>query len=1087
MKKNASCKFYLQHRKVLKILIMFKFILFLVLISSTQLFSKGFGQTSFDLKMNHANLKKVFKEIEKNSSFHFLYNDDVLLENEKIISFSIKDGSIGPVLEQVLSSTKLTYKLSSNNTVIIYEKDGDAQAMPIRGKVTDDLGKPLYGVSVNVKGTKIGALTDIDGNYSINVPDADITLIFSYVGFESQEVYPHGKTNINIRLKANSNSLNEIVVVGYGVMKKSSLTGAVTKIDNKTLNTLPTSNVIDALQGKIPGVQIGAETSPGGTPSILIRGTRSLKASNSPLYVVDGIPLSPGSTLSDISITDIESVEVLKDAASTAIYGSRGANGVIIVTTKRGRPNQPTEINLNAYVGQNRPQIPEMMNGDQYAQLRRDASRALNGWDKGYPDDDIIFYPNELKAIASGDYTNWQDLIFQNGKNQSYNVSMASGSDKSQVFLSLGYLDQQGYYRTNDNQRINMTLNADFVLAKFLKVGVSSRISNSKTEGYNAVGSLALAYMNPLSNPFDSSGKLLNFPSEINSTLFNPLANYYNPYKNTTNNLRAFNVIYADFTLSKGLKFRTNFSLNVNRTSTDVFKGKYSYDQAGRTNYGMQGQDNTNDFVLDNILSYIWDSGPHSINLTAVSSIQSSTNTSSSASGEGFPIDEIGSDNLNTATENIVINSSYRRTTIESYLGRLQYGYKDKYIINGTFRADGSSVLAPGHKWGYFPSVSGAWVISKEDFFKSGFVNNLKLRGSYGTVGNSAIDAYSTIAQAAQRGYNFGENVYFGYKLGGLANPDLKWEYSTTANLGVEISMLNSRITGTLELYQTKTRDLLLSRNLPNFSGFGEITQNIGATSNRGLELGITSLNINKKRFKWNTDFNISTNRSRIDHLITNADQPENSWFIGHPINIYYDYKKVGIWQLPEEAEATKFQRIPGDVKIRDINNDGVVDAVNDRIILGQKNPKISMFMRNSFDYDGFTLSFSLESKLGMLVTSGALGSDMFYDGQRLLAASIAGHYWTPDNPTNDFPRVGTSAPLNALLTQYRKGGYINMQEITLGYSFKRWKIFKNIQVYARAKNPFYVYRQDTNIDPQAPGFDISAFRTYVLGLNVKF
>jgi len=1070
--------------------------LFLLLLMSVTV--SAMSQTMHDvrisLKLSKIPLKEILTEIEKRSGFSIGYDTD--LDVNELFTIEATNRPVSEVLHNLLKSyhgqlsqideNRILIKVTKQTPVVVpVTKDIIiTRIVPIRGNVTDDLGNPLVGVSAKIKGTSIGTQTDVQGNYSIDAPDENSTVIFSYIGFESQEVRPHGNTNINIRLKANPNSLNEVVVVGYGVIKKSSLTGAVSKIDNSALNTIPTSNVIEALQGKIPGVQIGAETTPGSTPSISIRGTRSLKASNSPLYVVDGIPLSPGSTLSDIAIPDIESVEVLKDAASTAIYGSRGANGVIIVTTKRGRPNQPTEISFNTYYGVNQAQIPPLMNGDQYVQLRRDVSRMQNGWDKGYPDDKIIFYPNELKTIASGDYANWQDLLFRDGKTQSYNVNIANGSDKTQVFMSLGYLDQQGYYKTGDNQRINMTLNVDFALAKFLKVGISSKLVNSITKGYNAVGALPLAYMNPLSQPFDSAGGLVNFPSEVNSTIFNPLANYYNPYKNTTDNLRANNILYTNLTLAKGLNLRTNFSLNIGRSSTDVFRGQYSYDQAGRANYASQGQNNAKDIVLDNILSYVWDSGPHSINLTAVSSIQSSTNTSSSGSGEGFPIEDIGSFNLNTATANIVVNSSYSKTTINSYLGRAQYAYKDKYILNGTFRADGSSVLAPGHKWGYFPSVSAAWVISKEAFFKQGVVNNLKLRGSYGTVGNSAIDPYSTIAQASQRPYNFGATTYFGYKLGGIPNPDLKWEYSTTANLGIEISLLNNRLSGTLELYKTNTKDLLLSRALPNFTGFSTVTQNIGATSNRGLELNINSLNIDNKKFKWNTNLNIYLNKSKIERLITDADQPGDNWFIGQPINIYYDYQKIGIWQITEQAEAAKYQRTPGDIKIRDVNNDGIVDAVNDRVILGQSDPKFSWFMRNSFDYSGFNLAFALESKLGRMVTNSSLGNDVFYDGQRTMAAAIAGNYWTPDNPTNDFPRLGSSRPLNSSLPQYRKGGYINMQEITLGYGFKQLKGFKNIQIYARARNPFYVYRQDKDIDPQAPGFDISAFKTYVIGLN---
>jgi TonB-linked SusC/RagA family outer membrane protein len=1071
----------------------FLFLLLLLSVSVSAM-SQTMNEVRISLKAAQIPLKQIFAQIESRSGFIIGYDND--LDVNERFTIEVTNRPVSEVLHRLLKNYDEKLSQIDEKRILIKVTKKTAAVEPvakapmvtaatIRGNVTDDMGNPLFGVSVGLKGTSIGTQTDVQGNYAINAPDDIVTVVFSYIGFESQEVRPHGNTTLNIQLKANHNSLNEIVVVGYGVMKKSSLTGAVSKIDSKTLNTLPTSNVIDALQGKITGVQVGAETTPGSTPSILVRGTRSLKASNSPLYVVDGIPLSPGNTPSDIATSDVESVEVLKDAASTAIYGSRGANGVIIITTKRGRPNQPTEISFNTYYGENQAQIPPLMDGPQYVQLRRDVSRMQNGWDKGYPDDKIIFYPNELKTIASGDYVNWQDRLFRNGRNQSYNVNLAHGSDKAQVYLSLGYLDQQGYYKTGDNQRINMTLNVDFMLAKFLKVGVSSKLSDSKTQGYNAVGSLPLAYMNPLSQPFDAAGNLVNFPSEVNSTIFNPLANYYNPYQNTTDNLRANNIIYTNFTLAKGLNLRTNFSLNIGRTTTDVFKGQYSYDQAGRTNYASQGQNNAKDMVLDNILSYVWESGPHSINLTAVSSIQSSTNTSSSASGEGFPIEDIGSYNLNTATANIVVNSAYTKTTIESYLGRAQYAYKDKYILNGTFRADGSSVLAPGHKWGYFPSVSGAWVISKEDFFKSGLISNLKLRASYGTVGNSAIDPYSTIAQASQRPYNFGDNTYFGYKLGGIPNPDLKWEYSTTANLGVEISLFKDRLSGTLELYKTNTRDLLLSRALPNFTGFSTVIQNIGATSNRGVELNLTSLNINNTKFKWNTNLNISVNRSKIERLITDADQPGDKWFIGQPVNIYYDYQKIGIWQTTEQAAAAKYQRTPGDVKIRDVNNDGVVDAVNDRVILGQTDPRMMWFMRNSFDYGDLNLSFALESKLGQMVATSTLGNDIFFDGQRTMPAVVAGNYWTPDNPTNDFPKVGASRPLNSDLTQYRRGGYINMQEITVGYSFKQLKLFKNLQLYARAKNPFYVYRADKNIDPQSPGFDISAFKTYVLGLSV--
>jgi len=965
----------------------------------------------------------------------------------------------------------------------------EAISLTIKGQVVDDADQPIPGVSVKLKNTSEGTVTDVNGNYTLTVPDNGAVLVFTFTGYESQEVSVGNKTNVNVKLKASNNSLDEVVVVGYGVLKKSSVTGAVTKINNAALNTMPSSNAVSALQGKIPGLVVGAETTPGSTPSILLRGNRSITAGNGPLYVVDGVPLSGGTSISDIAVTDIESIEVLKDAASAAIYGSRGANGVIMVTTRRGRPNQPIAVSFDSFAGVNMPQIPKLSTGEQYIQLRRDAARInqIGGWDKGVPADNTIFFPGELKTIASGNYVDWQKLLFRNGINQSYSVNISHGSDKSQVYFSLNYVDQQGYYRTSVNKRINGVLNADYTISKFVKAGVSTRISNQESFGANQNGSLPLIYMNPLAQPFDDNGNLINLPAEKNANIWNPLANYYQPYKDITNNLRVNNVLYLNLTPLKGLTIRSNFSLNVSRTPNDVFRGKFSYDQGGRTSYGEQSSSNTNDMVWDNIITYIKDIGAHNINFTGVTSFQTSTNTSAFASGEGFPIEDISSWNLNAATQNIVIRSGYTKTAIESYLGRLHYSYQDKYHLEGTFRADGSSVLAAGNQWAYFPGASGRWVISKEKFFKVKAIDQLSLRASYGVVGNSAIGAYSTIAQAAQRAYNFGDNVYYGYRLGGLTNSQLKWEYSSTLNLGVDATLLNGRINATLEVYRTQTKDLLLSRSLPTLSGFNSVLQNVGRTSNRGVELTINTRTIQGTNFKWNTDLNLFANKERIDQLITDTDLPGNGWFIGQPVQVFYDYRKIGIWQTSEATEAAKYQRVPGDVKRQDINGDGVVDAVNDRVILGQTQPKFNAFLRNSFDYKGFNFSFALEGKFGRMVRSEALGLDPFYDGQRQMPAAIVGKYWTPDNPSNEYPRVGVSQPLDYGLSGYRKGGYINMQEMTFGYNFKKSAFYKAIQVYVRARNPFYVWREDTNIDPQAPGFNVSAFRTYVLGFNVRF
>lgn len=964
---------------------------------------------------------------------------------------------------------------------------GMAQTNAVSGRVTDlKTGSPLSGVSVALKGTSVGANTNKNGDFKLNAPSASTILVVTNVGYKSQELSIANSGFLDIKLQEDATNLGEVVVVGYGVMKKSSLTGAITKISSSTLNTLPTGNVVEALQGKVAGVSISAATTPGSSPTIRIRGVRSLTASNDPLFVVDGIPRN---SVSDLPVSEIESVEVLKDAASTAIYGSRGANGVIIYTTKRAKLNQPIQISVSSYVGVDQPKIPKIISPLDYIQFRKDIYRQQHGWANGYGPDDKVFYPGELKTIQNGNYVNWQDLLFRkNTINQEHNISVSHGSDKTQVLLSLGYRTEEGYYRTSKNTRLNIGANIDYNLTRDIKFGLSSRVTSVNTDGYNSSGSGGLAYMNPLAQPYDDNGNLKNFPAEIQQGVFNVLANYVNPYKNNTLDLRNFDVLYTEFSfLKKSLRLRTNLGIDYRQTNVDQFKGQYSYDQSGRANYGLKQSSSNTNFTLDNILSYLKDIGSHSINVTLVSSLQQQKDLSSFGSGEGFPVEVISNWNLGAATSNIRVGSSYSKNTITSYLGRAQYGYKEKYLVNASFRADGSSVLAPGNKWGYFPSVSAAWVINKENFFHSNTINYLKLRGSYGTVGNSAISPYSTIYGTNQVGYNFGTNYYYGFSLGSLVNPELRWEYSTTGNVGLEFGLFNNRLSGTLEVYHTATKDLLLQRTLPALSGFTGVLQNVGRTSNRGIELGISTTNYSKKYFQWKTDFNFYYDKQRIDQLITNEDLVGNNWFIGKPLNVFYDYQKIGIWQTKEAAEAAKYARQPGEIKIKDQNNDGSIDAVHDKIILGQRDPKFNLFLRNQFTYKNFTISVALESKLGYLVNSDMLGGTIFFDGTRQIAASVYHNYWTPDNPGNNYPRLGESVPQNLGLMGIRKADYINVQEISLGYSFNQFKLLKTLYVYARVKNPFYLYRADKDIDPQAPGFDISAYRTGVIGLNVNF
>lgn len=962
-----------------------------------------------------------------------------------------------------------------------------AQERSVRGTVKDTQGNALEGVSVAVNGSSTGTFTDASGAFQLDVSVTDVVLTVTFVGFKPQQIeVPANSSSLTITMESTIADLEEVVIVGYGTMKKSDLTGAVASVDAKGLNTLPAGNAVEALQGKIAGVDIGAVTSPGQVPRIRIRGNRSLNASNEPLYVVDGIPRN---TITDIPVNDIESMEILKDAASTAIYGSRGANGVVLVTTRRAKANSPTAISYNSYVGMNQARFPKLMNGNEYVQFRKDVFRASHndGWASGDPSNEDVFAPAELAVVNGGNFVDWQDLMYRKQSwNQEHNLSLAHGSEKTQMMILAGYRNEQGYFKTNDVERYSLSVNLDHKINDILKVGLSSRLSNTSKDLFWEP-SVNMLYMNPTAQPYDENGNMIWNPSIQQTAAWNVLANYQEPYVNNENDVRSFNVLYAELKLFEGLKLRSNFGLDFQQERRREYYGSQTTLRYGRQDYARKG-DNTGIGILwDNILSYDRAFGKHSVNGTLVASYQQQRANSFSASGEGFPGEELEDWNLESATQNILIASDFEKWTLGSLLGRFQYGFDSKYLINVSFRADGSSVLADGNKWGYFPAVSGAWVINREEFFQSDVINALKVRFSYGVVGNSAIAPYSTLAGTSQTTYNFGDQTYFGYKLGGLVNKELGWEYSGTYNMGVDFGLLSNRLSGTLEVYKTGTTDLLMQRSLPEFTGSDKIYQNIGSTSNTGFEAMINSVNITNERFSWNTTLNFYANREEIVSLLSNEDMVGNKWFIGYPASVFYDFEKLGIWQLNEAEEAARFQRSPGDPKLKDQNGDGVIDADNDRVILGQSSPKFGVFLRNSFDFKGLSLSIALEGKFGNLVESSMLGGDLFYDGTRWGPQALAGNYWTPDNPSGQYPYVNRAVEPRANLFGIRQAGYVNVQEISLGYSFgDQLKPFNLFNIYGRVRNPFYLYRQDNDLDPQAPDFDFSAYRTVVLGLTIN-
>lgn len=1071
-------------------------ILFLFLIGLFYEVKATAYRPSISLEVQNVALENAMKAIEKQTNYRFLYNK-LDIPVEKKVTLNVKEATIEQTLKILFKDIPVSYKIFNKNIVIrkldqvpvnvkntVFEKPKIDKE--IQGKVTDISGFGLPGVSVVVKGTQQGTTTDASGHFQLVLSeDEGRVLIFSFVGYVSEEIAVGNQSTFDIILKDDTKALEEIVVVGYGTMKKSDVTGAVASVTAKSLNTLPTGNPVEALQGKISGVDIGAVTSPGQTPKIRIRGNRSLNASNEPLYVVDGIPRN---TIEDIPVSDIESLEVLKDAASAAVYGSRGANGVVLITTKRAKANSPTQISYNGYMGVNEAKFPQLMDGNQYVQFRKDVFRAnqKTGWDSGEPALEKVFGAKELDVVNTGNFVDWQDLMYRKkSMTQEHNVSISHGSEKTQITLSLGYRKENGYYKTNDVERLNLGFNLDHQINKFTKIGLSSRLTNSTTNNFTSPG-VNLIYMNPTSIPYDEGGNMIWNPSTQQTAAWNILANYQEPYVNQLTYLRNFNVLFAEFSLAKGLKLRSNLGIDLDQGRRREYYGSKTTLRYGRTDYAAKQDINKAGILWDNILSYNTEINKHSINGTFVTSYQQQNSNRFSASGEGFPGEGLQDWNLASATQNVIIGSGYEKWVLGSFLGRFQYGFDDRYQINFSLRADGSSVLSKGNKWGYFPAVSAAWTVSNEKFFTSNTINSLKIRSSYGVVGNSAIAPYATLAGTSQTTYNFGDVNYFGYKLAGLVNKGLGWEYSKTLNFGVDFGLVNNRISGTLELYKTVTSDLLMQRSLPEFTGSSSVFQNIGSTSNSGFEIMLRSVNVKNKRFSWNTDLTFFTNKEKISSLLTNDDMVGNNWFIGRPIGVFYNYEKIGIWQLNEKEEALKFGQKPGDIRLKDQNGDGVIDADHDRVIIGQTSPKLGIFLRNSFEYEGINFSFAFEGKAGNHVSSSMLGNDLFFDGTRWGPAALANNYWTPDNPNGQYPYLNRAVEPRIDLYGIRNATYLNVQELSLGYSFNQSKILKGLNVYARVKNPFYLYRKDKDLDPQAPDFQLSAYRTYVVGLNIN-
>lgn len=1068
-------------------------------------------------------LKKVLKEVEQQTGLSIIYQTGEVNEN-KLISENFQNATIEDVLSKILDKD-LTYQLQNKMIVIskVNAKEQKSTDKPksIKGVVADSKGEPIIGASILVKGTSSGTITDIDGNFTIDNVSPEDLLVITYVGYLGQEMKIKEKNTLSITLLEDSKQLDEVVVVGYGTVKKRDLTGSVSSINSSKVASVPVTSAASALQGRASGVVVSTSSwEPGETPSILIRGKRSINASNDPLFVIDGIPVTGG--MGEISPADIESMEVLKDASATAIYGSRGANGVIIITTKQGKEGK-THVDYNGYVGVQTIQNKlELMNGAEYAEFTREAYRNSTGKNKYTSDvpskeQDMLLPmfkqdPYVMESVLmgydeNGNYDpsrvrshNWFDEVTRNGIITDHQLNIRGGGAKTNFMASVTYNKTEGIMKDKDYERYSIRLNLNHTINKYAKIGAQTQYSYSvQNRGSDVEKDNYIYRITPLGALYNEDGTV---PSLVGSDalMYNPMMNMVDgavdrPLKTS----RFLGSYYLEIKFPvDGLMFRSNVGIDSRTVQNyEYFAAKTTERQLG-TSYAKNAVNSYSMLTWENYFSYNKEFGEkHSIGATLLQSIQQDLEESNNAGVQSLPSDQLKYYDLAAGLMVDGVKSNYTKWNMASFMGRINYGFLGKYLVTVSARYDGSSRLADGHKWVLFPSAALAWRMSDENFLKNvSWLDNLKLRTGYGKTGNSSVDPYQTKGALGLKRYVFnnGATEVIGYAPKLMANNLLTWETTDQWNVGFDFGFLRNRINGSIDLYLQNTHDLLLERQLPVVSGFSSVMSNVGSTRNKGIEISLNTQNIITKNFTWSTDWIFSANKEEIVELYNGKiDDIGSEWFIGQPIDVYYNYEKAGIWQnTPEDlAEMAKFNEkggnfTVGSIKVKDQDDDYKITD-KDKVILGSQRPKFIASMVNNFEYKGFDLSIFLYASMG-----GILKNNIEYEEKPGRANGVKLDYWTPTNPTNAFPRP--TADLETLdyikTLGYDKADFLRIRNISLGYTLPK-EITKKINAqkirfYLSANNPF-IFTNFTGIDPEgADGRTSPSYSTWMFGINLS-
>ncbi len=1084
-------------------------------------------------------LSEAINRIEKVSRYTFFYDANQVDVKQKV-SLKVKKATAQQAMNTMLKNTDLKYEVT-NTQIALFTKDKpetSGHEITIKGQVVDENGEPVIGGNVIAEGTTNGTITNIDGYYTLTVaPDARIQV--SYIGYTTQTLKAGSIPSV-IKLQEDSKLLQEVVVVGYGTMKKQDLTGAVASIKGSDMEKEQRQTIQDMLRTGVAGLSVGMETDAKGNTSMMIRGKSTIAASTDPLIVLDGVIYS--GQMTDINPNDIERVDVLKDASSAAVYGAKAANGVVLVTTKKGGGKKPT-ISFNGSWGISMVNsLPEVYQGQDFVNFRQDVMKSteyktaatgyfdnpanmsgteLSEWlgtDTGNPTEvwlaRLRMTNTEIANYMAGRTVDWEDLTLRTALRQDYTVSVSGKKDEMSYYSSINYVKNESNNRGGKYSAIRARVNLENKVQKFLTYGVNAQFTSRDESNmyekngseYRNVYSSFSTSLSPYGSVYNEDGSLKLYPNDNNNAT-NPLLNRaYLSKKHDVNNLNAS--IYLKLDLPLGFSLQTTYSPRFEWTNYLYHKSADhpdSGDQGGFVErYGMK------DFFWqwDNMLKWNKTFGKHAFDFTGLLNWEKFQRWKTISKNEGFqPSDNLGYGGIGYGTSPIADSDDIYRTG-DALMGRLHYTYDNRYLITATVRRDGYSAFGQGNPRATFPSVALGWIFTEESFWKklnAEWLEYAKLRLTWGKNGNRSIGEYAALMQLDPRKYMYVDpatgqlvtiNTFFCYN---MANPNLKWETTTSYNLGLDFTFLKGRLGGSIDVYHKSTTDLLNNRQLPSLIGYSSVKANIGEIWNRGLELSLHSTNIQNSVLTWRTSFNLMYNKNTIKHLygimedITDADGKvigrkeaddiDNGYFIGHALDEVWGYKYEGVWQENEAEEAAKYSQIPGDPKILDVDQNYKYNN-DDKVFQGNTTPKVRWNMRNEFTlFKNFDISFSMYSYLGHVKKM-----DRFTNNNALLNTvnQIKRDYWTAENPINSYPRLGAKSPSGVTYYIYKKADFLRLDNISVGYTFPKALIsplrMEALRLNLTVKNVGY-FTGWPAYDPE--NSDSNTPRTITFGINV--